>query len=230
MSFDTRPHCRGFGQTTPQVPQLLLSLFGFDSQPFVGIMSQSTQPESQVPTSHLPMTQAGVAWGTEQGAPHAPQFCGSVPVSVSQPLPGLPSQSEYPGTHVMLQVSAPFIITQVAVAFELAGTQAVQLEGPQPYIGSVTETHVPLHIFSVALHWPPSPPPAAVPPPPSGPPVLEVVILVPVLLPPEPPLPSAADDSLPFALQPAQAEKRTPNASATRTSVRAPEANVVDGV
>jgi hypothetical protein len=123
----------GAVHTTPQEPQLLLSLFGLDSQPSDTWPLQSTQPVSHMAIVHAPMLHPGVAWGTEQGAPQAPQFCGSVPVAVSQPFAGLPSQSENPGVHLTAHSSAPPSgDTQVAIAFMPDGAQGVQVDGPQP--------------------------------------------------------------------------------------------------
>lgn len=79
--------------TVPQLPQLVGLEETFASHPLVrASLSQLPQPLSQA-IEHAPAEHAGVPWLVLHAAPHAPQCCGLVSRSVSQPLPGLPSQS-----------------------------------------------------------------------------------------------------------------------------------------
>lgn len=79
---------------TPQPPQSE-SVFSGRSQPFAAAPSQSSQPASQVATSHVPDAQLGRPWAVVHERPHAPQFVSELS-SVSQPLLRLPSQSPQP--------------------------------------------------------------------------------------------------------------------------------------
>jgi hypothetical protein len=87
----------GEEQTVPQAPQWLGSLAVLVSQPLAGLPSQSVKPTLQVASWHWPAVHTAVPLAKEQTVPQAPQWLGSLPVLVSQPLPGLPSQSVKPG-------------------------------------------------------------------------------------------------------------------------------------
>lgn len=73
-------------------------------------------------TEHVPVEQSATACAREQTSPHDAQLV-SVRSAVSQPLAGLPSQSEKPGEHAAIR-QVP--VEQSPVA--LAGAQAI----PQP--------------------------------------------------------------------------------------------------
>ena len=63
------------------------------SQPLSGLLSQSPKPPAQVPTTHTPARQAGVApAGEGHRWPQAPQFSMSLSTRVSQPLSARMSQ------------------------------------------------------------------------------------------------------------------------------------------
>jgi len=192
------------GQTIPQLPQLLGSLPRLARQPAgpppstvppsTGVPPQSVQPALHEPTAQTPATHAAVALGTTHWPPQAPQFMGSVPVLVSQPLASLPSQLLNP---VLQLPSAQALLTQVPVAlgYVVQGVQKVVL---QPYAGLLTSTHTPSQIFCVAEQvgpesTPESPPPAAVAAEPPEPPVPA---------PPAPPLPPLSVEAPPLPVPP----------------------------
>ncbi len=77
----------------PQRPQWPVAVRRSVSQPFDGSPSQSPKFSSQRATAQRPAVQAGVPCSTRQAVPHAPQCVTLVPVSVSQPLPAIMSQS-----------------------------------------------------------------------------------------------------------------------------------------
>jgi hypothetical protein len=82
----------GGGQALPHVEQFFASLVVFEHEPLHSVGAVGGQPEAQlkdVPV--LPGTQAGVL--PLHFVEHVPQWTGS-DRSVSQPLSGLPSQSE----------------------------------------------------------------------------------------------------------------------------------------
>jgi hypothetical protein len=213
------------GHALPQAPQLFGSTLGSDSQPFVATPSQSTQSPVHMDTVHMPATQPATALGTEQGAPQAPQFIGSVAVSVSQPLASSPSQFLKP---VLQLPSAQMPAAQAAVALGGAA-QGVQPVGAQPYVGSSTCTQVPLHIFSEAEQEPPAPLLLLAPPLPPTP-ELDELVVAPVPLPvgERPPLPDEWEvvvDDTPEA-HPAQVAKSVPTARARKANE--PTARVAD--
>ena len=150
-------------QPMPQAPQFIGSLWRLASQPSVGSLLQSVQPESQVAMAHTPISHAGVACGTTQDAPQAPQLAGSPWRLVSQPFAGSPSQFSKPVSHAP-STHAPAM--HACDAFGDCAAHGAQPVGAQPYAGSSTATHLPSHTFSAALHV--TPPPA--PPPPRPPP------------------------------------------------------------
>jgi hypothetical protein len=86
--------------TLPHAPQWLASVRVSTSQPLAGLPSQSAKPSLQRATAQRPPAQALVALARAQAEPHAPQWAVLVWVSVSQPLPVLPSQSPRPWAQV----------------------------------------------------------------------------------------------------------------------------------
>src|SRR4051812_3953169 len=81
----------------PQAPQLLGSFPVLASQPSPNRPLQSLKPLLQVEMPHVPPRQIGVALATlPQGMPQPPQLARSLTMLVSQPLPGLLSQSANP--------------------------------------------------------------------------------------------------------------------------------------
>src|SRR5512134_1429783 len=79
------------------MPQLSTSVASSTSQPSAAPFRQSSKPASQEAMPQLPAAQAAVAWAGAQAASQAPQWERLVPVSVSQPFPGAPSQSPQGG-------------------------------------------------------------------------------------------------------------------------------------
>ena len=90
-------------QAPPQLPQLVVSVFVFTSQPLPWLASQSANPATQLywhaPSEHPPEVMFGGA-PAAQSFPHAPQFASSVASSASQPLPGSASQLSKPASQV----------------------------------------------------------------------------------------------------------------------------------
>ena len=84
----------------PQPPQCVVLVLVFVSQPFTASPSQLPKPAPHAPRMHTPLVQLTAALGRLHPAPHAPQFERLVFVSVSQPLPLLPSQSPVPALQV----------------------------------------------------------------------------------------------------------------------------------
>jgi hypothetical protein len=85
----------------------LLQFFGSDcrlvSQPFAWPRSQLAKPGAQDSITHVPTSQIGVACGSEQAFPQAPQLPRLVASLASQPFAGSPSQSAKPS----LQAAIP---------------------------------------------------------------------------------------------------------------------------
>lgn len=80
------------GQLLPQVPQFLVSVVTFTSQPLPrALPSQSTNPLLQA-IWHLPALQLGVPLLLLQVEPQPPQWVAVVLVLISQPFVGLASQ------------------------------------------------------------------------------------------------------------------------------------------
>ena len=79
--------------TLPQAPQLA-RVFSEVSQPLLDRPSQSPKPALQLEMPQVPPTQLGVPPVGEHTLPQMPQLFTSLLVWVSQPLFGLPSQSE----------------------------------------------------------------------------------------------------------------------------------------
>ena len=115
-----------------------MSLLNAASQPLVAIMSQLPKPALHATTWHPPVTQAPTALLGRQLTLQPPQCVVLVPRLASQPLRGLPSQSEKPALHTKPQAPAE----QVGEVFAKEG-QAVphipQLEG-----SVATSAHTPL--------------------------------------------------------------------------------------
>jgi hypothetical protein len=104
-----------------QMPQWLVSVLRFTSQPSPLLPLQLPNPELQA-IEHEPRLQVAVAFAPLHPWPQAPQFPRLVSVFVSHPLFGLPSQLLKLPLHTGVQTPA----TQLVDPFEL-----VQLM-PQP--------------------------------------------------------------------------------------------------
>ena len=77
----------GAGQTIPQRPQCMTVVLVSVSQPLAAFMSQLPKPALQVPSPHMPPTQAAAAFvGAGQTLLHVPQFIMLVWRSVQVPL------------------------------------------------------------------------------------------------------------------------------------------------
>jgi hypothetical protein len=114
------------GQTVPQAPQWLRSVFRLVSQPFAGFPSQSPQPGLQEATVQAPLLQPAVPLATLQTVPQAPQLFGSAEV-----LTQVPPQFVKPP----LQVDPHVPPRQAAVALGSAGAGQTLLQAPQ-FLGS----------------------------------------------------------------------------------------------
>ena len=82
-----------------------------------GLPSQSPNPLLQAATAQAPLTQLGVALGSTQAMPQAPQLATAPPRATSQPLPALASQSPKPGLQAIWQApsaqeAAPLVASQ----------------------------------------------------------------------------------------------------------------------
>jgi hypothetical protein len=105
----------------PQAPQWETLLARVVSQPLAEEPSQSPRPGPQSVRSHTPALQRAPAPSKRQTVTQAPQWSALVRVSVSQPLPGSPSQLAKPG----LQLPTPQTpAAQAPVA--LGGAQGVE--------------------------------------------------------------------------------------------------------
>src|SRR5579871_4828940 len=91
------------GQVLPHAPQLLGSVWVFDSQPLAYMLSQLEKPLRQAVIVHLDIEQPIVAFATwAHLALQPPQLLMSDEVFASQPLRSLPSQLEKPGLHMAM--------------------------------------------------------------------------------------------------------------------------------
>jgi hypothetical protein len=115
-------HCVPVGQTLPQAPQLLESVFVFVSQPVAARLSQlakgAVQTKPQAPPLQVVVAFARVG----QTLPQAPQLLTSVLVFVSQPFVAFPSQSAKGAMQTKPQVPP----LQVVVAFARVGQTVPQ--------------------------------------------------------------------------------------------------------
>ena len=84
------------GHARPHIPQCEVLALVSTSQPFTAVMSQSAKVPTHAATAQRPMRHAGVALGSAQATPHAPQRITSLWRSASQPLAGFMSQSAKP--------------------------------------------------------------------------------------------------------------------------------------
>jgi hypothetical protein len=148
----------------PHEPQLFVLVPVVVSHPFFGSASQSPYPVLQTGVQSPP-THDVVPFALEHATPHAPQFAALVFVSVSQPLPTLPSQFPQPDRQAMLQ--APSEHDGVPLVLEQLLPQVPQFERlvwvlvsqplaswpsqlPQPLL-QATIWHVPVAQNAVAL-------------------------------------------------------------------------------
>jgi hypothetical protein len=115
-------------QVFPHAPQWLALELVLVSQPFDALPSQLPKPALQLPTPQAPPAQAGVALGTVQAFPHAPQWLALVPVLVSHPFDALPSQLPKPALQFPTP-QAPEAQVGVAFASAHAAAQRPQFEG-----------------------------------------------------------------------------------------------------
>jgi hypothetical protein len=91
-------------QAVLHAPQWV-SVSSLVSQPLPMLPSQLPKPAAHV-IVQLPPLHPGVPFAPPQIKPQAPQLLGSVPVAVSQPFAGLPSQSMKPGAQVGVHTPA----------------------------------------------------------------------------------------------------------------------------
>jgi len=153
-------------QTSPQPPQLP-TLFSGVSHPFTGFASQLPYPvlhdRMQLPPEH-----DAVSLLVEQTLPHDPQLLGSVPVLVSQLLPGWPEQCAKPGLQDAamhappLHPAVPFTVVQTLPQLpqslgspDVSSSQpstALMLQSLQPGAQLKTLQTPALHV-SVAWFW-----------------------------------------------------------------------------
>jgi nicotinate-nucleotide--dimethylbenzimidazole phosphoribosyltransferase len=122
-------HTRPAAQAVPHAPQLALSLRVSTSQPLAALPSQSTKPVAQAATAQAPAAQVGVALGSAQARPQAPQFAALVRVSVSQPLAAAPSQSPEPASQRSTVQAPPVQPWAATLASAQAVPHAPQLAG-----------------------------------------------------------------------------------------------------
>src|SRR5262245_1833519 len=102
------------GQTCPQVPQLLLSVFWLLSHPFVGLLSQSWKPELQK-NPQFPPVQVRVPFVRfGHTTPQLEQLFTSVLMFVSHPFETVASQSRKP---VLQLAIVQFPLVQAGVPF-----------------------------------------------------------------------------------------------------------------
>ncbi len=106
-------------------PQRVAAVLRFTSQPLSALPSQSAKPATQV-SLQRPITQRLVALGrAPQALPQAPQWTSEARVSVSQPLPGMRSQSPKGSVH-MATAQAPMRQAPLPLAAEHAAPHAPQ--------------------------------------------------------------------------------------------------------
>jgi hypothetical protein len=114
----------------PQAPQCCVLVFRFVSHPFAAMPSQSPKPELHVAIVQPPFEHAGVAFGSVQIVPHAPQLFTFVLTFVSQPSALARLQSANGGAQAST-LQAP--ITHFV---EALGSEQALLHPPQ-FCGSV---------------------------------------------------------------------------------------------
>jgi hypothetical protein len=102
-------------QVLPHVPQLLMLLVMFVSQPVEYCPSQLANPALQVATWQVPLTQVAVPLATEHLLPQNPQLLRLFVMFVSQPLAYWPSQLAKPVLQVAIRHTPPLHAT-VALA------------------------------------------------------------------------------------------------------------------
>lgn len=103
--------------TAPHDPQSSLSVWRFDSQPFVGSPSQSANVPLHDWTAHAPPEHIAFAFVSEHACPHMPQWKTSVCVFVSQPSPGIRLHSANGAAHAP-SAQLPALQTGAAFAYE----------------------------------------------------------------------------------------------------------------
>src|SRR5579871_3819960 len=145
--------------TLPHDPQLLGSVWTFDSQPFPYTPSQFWKPFKQPVITHLDIEQPIVAFATwAHLALHPPQLLTSEEVFASQPFRSFPSQLENPTLHMAtthlpaMQAAcafcrlqtlphAPQLLTSVAMLTSQPSLR-LWLQSAKPMLQPVS-THVP---------------------------------------------------------------------------------------
>jgi hypothetical protein len=100
----------------PHAPQLP-SVVSVASHPVATLLSQLPKPGLHWST-HIPFEQVAVSLTVLQTLPHPPQLLGSVPIEVSQLVPGLGGQWAKPGEQPWtpqvppLHTGVPFVVVQ----------------------------------------------------------------------------------------------------------------------
>ena len=111
----------------PHAPQWLGSLVRLISQPFAAFVSQSPKPTRHATIVQLDAMQASIALSVLHARPQPPQSFTLLVVLISQPLPGLPSQSAVPGVVHFDTVQTPPMQTSDALVALHACAQEPQL-------------------------------------------------------------------------------------------------------
>lgn len=146
------------GHTVPHPPQCAVLAVVFVSQPLPRSVSQSPKPAPQVKPHTPPVQPTEALARAGHTVPHPPQCAVLVRVSVSQPVPSIPSQLPKPVRHAKPQVPE----AHVAEAFVRSGhtdRQALQCDVlvrrsvSQPLPGIPSQS--PRPVVQVELHVPP---------------------------------------------------------------------------
>jgi hypothetical protein len=151
---------------TPHEPQFPI-VVSVASHPLATLLSQLPKPGLHE-SVHIPFEQLGVSLTVLQTLPHVPQLFGSVPVEVSQLVPGLPGQWAKPGLQLptvhmpCTHAGVPFVVVQMLPhAPQLFGSfwvlvsqpsAGLLLQSKNPLVHAMT-VHRPATQVSVALFW-----------------------------------------------------------------------------
>ena len=129
-------HCPGVAvQSLVHEPHDVGSEKMFRSQPVEMSPSQSWNPTSHAPRTHVPLEQLAVPFGTSQELPHVPQFSPSLSRFTSQPSDGLPLQSCQPTSHEAM-AQAPVGSQTVLAWLSLHGSQPGAAQPKAAFVSS----------------------------------------------------------------------------------------------
>lgn len=129
--LDAQPQVPSEPHLLAQLPQALGSLAVIASQPLPPFLSQSSVPAPQL--VHTPVLQYSLE---PQTVVHDPHLSWLVLRLLSQPFPGIPSQSPYPEGHAEMHVPP----TQLGVASGHTRPQVLQLSGSDDRLTSQPST------------------------------------------------------------------------------------------